>query len=120
MKVYELLKEEYEGKSFTDGIDTFEIFKSSGGQLHLYLKGETNPYKFTVRDILNLDFKIKLEPIEFSKAILSGKDIYIKHEKFNKYIDKYLPLNRLLLEIADFEPVIVKDIFINGEWFIRE
>jgi len=120
MKVYELLKNEYEGKSFTDGINTFNVLKSSQGDLHLYLNGTSSPYKFTVREILDLDFNIKLEPIEFSKAILSGKDIYIKHEKYNKYIDKYLPLNRVLKEVADFEPVVVKDIFANGEWFIKE
>jgi hypothetical protein len=120
MKVYELLKKEYEGKSFTDGVSTFNVLKSSGGTLHLYLEGANDPYKFTARDILDLDFKIKLQPINFSEAILSGKDIYIKHEKYNKYIDKYLPLNRVLKEIADFEPVIVKDIFVNGEWFISE
>jgi uncharacterized protein (UPF0248 family) len=57
--------------------------------------------------------------VHFTKAIASEKDIYIKHNIYNKYQDDYLPLNRVLKEISSFEPSIIKDIFANGEWYLK-
>lgn len=58
MKVYELLKEKYENKLFTDGMDLFQVVRSCGGDLHLYLKGNNSPYKFTAKDVIELNFKM--------------------------------------------------------------
>jgi hypothetical protein len=117
MKVYELLKEKYENTTFIDGVSKFQVLKSACGELHLYMKGENSPCKFTAREIIKLD--LKPLPVHFTKAIASEKDIYIKHDIFNKYEDDYLPLNVILKRISSFEPSIIKDIFANGEWFIK-
>jgi hypothetical protein len=120
MKAYELLKEQFENRDFTDGLGgMYKVLRNFGGDLDLY-RGEdnfNNPCKFTIRQIQKFDFKS--EPVHFIKAIASEKDIYIKHNIYNKYEDDYLPLNVILKRISSFEPSVIKDIFANGEWYIK-
>ena len=69
---------------------------------------------------LNIFCEEVREPVSFAEAIESGKRIKVIHEFTKKDgCDRYMTLSNLLLKLSQYSSYDIRDIILNGEFYIE-
>lgn len=117
MKTWEMIRELSE--------DPKKKFKSKQfGQVELYLNHLVQVQNMdciiTTNDFFKAEWEEVEEPVSFIEAIGSGKKIKAIHEFTKKDgCDRYMTLSNLLLELSQYSSYEMRDIILNGEFYIE-
>jgi len=75
--------------------------------------------------VLKMEWEEVKEPVDFMTALRSGKKVMIKHHdldgELNYMTETYNDINDVMYNISNyFTAEGVREIFLNGEWYIED